>query len=367
MSSTLQTPQGFGFVVRALKKWRVMKSPIFDLAFERSSLTSLPAVQVETLRGNAQDLVRKSCPKQPTHKTRRRKMAQWKKMAWRRNKLVKLQRYTAIAKRTHRVQWQAWDRIAKENPQLWLWANFRKNGGFYRDPYANAVLSEYTQLQNQDPFIEDAFLRSFHKFCPTCGKSIRGRGRGYCLTPACREILEVNRKRRKDLRKWLMKRVEGDISMGPPFNDELCAWASREGYFAKFDTKAEQPAKEPAAAVAEEPVEEPLTKEPAATTTQELAQKTPTQGPSTAVEPAIKAPAEPATATVAKERAIQEKSMDTEPAVAPEPAEKHKIQEVSVDVEEAIEESAETPQSSASLAEVPAALAEAPADDADGL
>ena len=73
MRAAVATPQGFGSVVRALKKWRVMSSPIYDLAFECSSLTSLPAAQLEALRGSAQDLVRKSNPNQPPQKTGRRK------------------------------------------------------------------------------------------------------------------------------------------------------------------------------------------------------------------------------------------------------------------------------------------------------
>ncbi|CAE7254024.1 unnamed protein product [Symbiodinium natans] len=187
MRKAVATPQGFGSVVRALKKWRGMSSPVYDLAFEHSSLTTLPATQLEALRGNSAFAVRKSNREQP------------------------------------------------ENPKLWFWANFRMNGGFYGDNYANAVLREYSRLQNEDPFIEDAFLRGFHKSCPTCGKSFRGHGHGYCPTATCRELLEANRNRRKSLKKWLMKRVEGDISMGPPFNDELCAWASREGYFERHD------------------------------------------------------------------------------------------------------------------------------------
>ncbi|CAE7526683.1 unnamed protein product [Symbiodinium natans] len=238
MRKAVATPQGFGSVVRALKKWRGMSSPVYDLAFEHSSLTTLPATQLEALRGNSAFAVRKSNREQPapsTKRSKKRAVAQWKKMAWRRNKLGRLHRYTASLKRTHQNRIQQWDRIAKENPKLWFWANFRMNGGFYGDNYANAVLREYSRLQNEDPFIEDAFLRGFHKSCPTCGKSFRGHGHGYCPTATCRELLEANRNRRKSLKKWLMKRVEGDISMGPPFNDELCAWASREGYFERHD------------------------------------------------------------------------------------------------------------------------------------
>ena len=340
MRAAVATPQGFGSVVRALK-WRVMSSPIYDLAFECSSLTSLPAAQLEALRGSAQDLVRKSNPNQPPQKTRRRKkrvVAQWKKLAWRRSKLGKLQRYTARAKRVHHAQRQEWTRIAKENPRLWFWANFRKNGGFYGDTYANAVLAEYTRLQNGDPFIEDAFLRSFHKFCPTCGKSFRGQGRGYCPTPDCRKILQVNRKRRKNLRKWLFKRVEGALSLGPPFEPALCGWAAREGYFHKFEAEVEPTNEEPATQEGTMDAE-PAIQKPAAAIAQEVAEKI-------AMQEVIEETATAIAQEYAEESTAQEVSMDTKPVVekpafiAHEPAKQPPSQEVSMFEEPAIKEAA---------------------------
>ena len=134
------------------------------------------------------------------------------------------------------------------------------------------MLAEYTRLQNGDPFIEDAFLRSFHKFCPTCGKSFRGQGRGYCPTPDCRKILQVNRKRRKNLRKWLFKRVEGALSLGPPFEPALCGWAAREGYFDKFEAEVEPTNEEPATQEGTMDAE-PAIQKPAAAIAQEVAEK----------------------------------------------------------------------------------------------
>ena len=341
MRAAVATPQGFGSVVRALKKWRVMSSPIYDLAFECNSLTSLPAAQLEALRGSAQDLVRKSNPNQPPQKTRRRKkrvVAQWKKLAWRRSKLGKLQRYTATAKRVHHAQRQEWTRIAKENPRLWFWADFRKNGGFYGDTYANAVLAEYTRLQNGDPFIEDAFLRSFHKFCPTCGKSFRGQGRGHCPTPDCRKILQVNRKRRKNLRKWLFKRVEGALSLGPPFEPALCGWAAREGYFDKFEAEVEPTNEEPATQEGTMDAE-PAIQKPAAAIAQEVAEKI-------AMQEVIEETATAIAQEYAEESTAQEVSMDTKPVVekpafiAHEPAKQPPSQEVSMFEEPAIKEAA---------------------------
>ena len=206
------------------------------------------------------------------------------------------------------------------------------------------MLAEYTRLQNGDPFIEDAFLRSFHKFCPTCGKSFRGHGRGYCPTPDCRKILQVNRKRRKNLRKWLFKRVEGDLSLGPPFDPAICGWAAREGYFDRLEAKVEPLNEEPATQEGTMDAE-PAIQKPAAAIAQEVAEK------NIATQEVISQEviAETATAIAreyVEEPTTQEVSMDTKPTVkkpafiAHEPAKEPPSREVNMCVEPAIEAAA---------------------------
>ena len=150
--------------------------------------------------------------------------------------------------------------------------------------------------------------------------------------------MQVNRKRRKNLRKWLFKRVEGALSLGPPFEPALCGWAAREGYFDKFEAEVEPTNEEPATQEGTMDAE-PAIQKPAAAIAQEVAEKI-------AMQEVIEETATAIAQEYAEESTAQEVSMDTKPVVekpafiAHEPAKQPPSQEVSMFEEPAIKEAA---------------------------